>query len=272
MANEYSVTRWSAVDQATDPSAFVSYLDTVATLETVRRIKQRTYELLQVRVGHHLLDVGCGLGDDVRALAQQVGTAGRVVGVDSSETMIAEARKRLEGMNLPVEFFVGEAQHLEFADNTFDGCRAERIFLHLNNPSRALAEMVRVARAGAQLVVFDGDWETLVFDVPAQSITRRLLNFLCDSHGSGWIGRQLRGLFLAAGLTEVRVFADTLMFTDYTQANQVFNLQETVIHAQAAGVVSPTDVNRWLNHLEEANQAGKFFAAVTGFFVSGRKP
>jgi hypothetical protein len=62
------------------------------------------------------------------------------------------------------------------------------------------------------------------------------------------------------------------MFTDYTQANQVFNLQETVIHAQAAGVVSPTDVNRWLNHLEEANQAGKFFAAVTGFFVSGRKP
>ncbi|MBI3797064.1 MAG: class I SAM-dependent methyltransferase [Deltaproteobacteria bacterium] len=82
MANEYTVTRWGAVDQTTDLSAFVSYLDTVTTLETVRRMKQRTYELLQVREGHRLLDVGCGLGDDVRALAQQVGTAGRMVGVD----------------------------------------------------------------------------------------------------------------------------------------------------------------------------------------------
>jgi ubiquinone/menaquinone biosynthesis C-methylase UbiE len=114
MANEYTVTRWGAVDQTTDPSVFVSYLDTVTTLETVRRIKQRTYDLLQVREGHHLLDIGCGLGDDVRALAQQVGTSGRVVGVDSSETMVAVARKRLEGMTPPVELYVGDALRLEF--------------------------------------------------------------------------------------------------------------------------------------------------------------
>jgi ubiquinone/menaquinone biosynthesis C-methylase UbiE len=105
MADEYTVTRWGAVDQTTDPSVFVSYLDTVTTLETVRRIKQRTYDLLQVREGYHLLDVGCGLGDDVRALAEQVGPAGRVAGVDSSETMIAEARKRLVGMNPPCRIF-----------------------------------------------------------------------------------------------------------------------------------------------------------------------
>jgi hypothetical protein len=61
------------------------------------------------------------------------------------------------------------------------------------------------------------------------------------------------------------------MFTDYMQANQVFKLQETATHAQAAGVVSPTEVNRWLNDLEQANQAGKFFAAMTAFCVSGRK-
>ncbi len=107
MANEYTVTRWGAVDRATDPSAFVSYLDTVTTLETVQRMKQRTYDLLQVREGHHLLDVGCGLGDDVRALAQQVGTAGRVVGVDCSETMVAEARKRAEGAEPLRRIFCG---------------------------------------------------------------------------------------------------------------------------------------------------------------------
>jgi len=195
-----------------------------------------------------------------------------VVGVDSSATRVAEAQKRAEGLNLPVEFVVGEAQRLEFTDNTFDGCRAERIFVHLHDPAQALAEMIRVARPGARLVVGDPDFETLVVDVPERTITRKLLNFQCDSSGSRWIGRQLRGFFLAAGLTEVGVLADTAMFTDYRQANQVFHLQETAAQAQVAGVVSPTEVNRWLTELEQAHQAGKFFAAITTFCVSGRKP
>ena len=119
-------------------------------------------------------------------------------------------------------------------------------------------------------MALDGDWETLVVDEPDRTTTRKLLNFLCDSSGSRWIGRQLRGLFLAAGLTEVGVFADTLMFTDYAQADPVFKLQETATHAQAAGVISPTEVNQWLNDLEQANKTGKFFAAITAFCVSDR--
>ena len=50
--------------------------------------------------GHHILDVGCGTGDDVLALARIVGETGRVVGIDNSETMIAEARQRAEGLDL----------------------------------------------------------------------------------------------------------------------------------------------------------------------------
>lgn len=271
MKTDYMATQWGAVDRATEPHEFVRYLDTVSALETIQRIKQRTYDLLQVREGHHLLDVGCGVGDDVQGLAQRVGNTGRVVGIDCSETMLAEARKRVRETNLPVEFRVGDAQQLEFAAKSFDGCRAERMFVHLRDPDRALAEMVRVARTGARIVVFDVDWETLVVDVPGRAITRRLLNFYCDSSGSRWIGRQLRRLFLEAGLTEIGVFAETLMFTDYTTANHVLQLQEAAARAEAAGVVSSTVAKQWVNDLEQAHQAGRFFAAVTGFCVSGRK-
>src|SRR5262249_38821355 len=162
----------------------------------VRRIKRRTYDLLQVRQGHHLLDIGCGVGDDVQALARRVGRRGRVVGIDRSRAMIAEAKKRIEGSNLPVEFCLGHAQRLEFPTDTFDGCRAERVFVHLDNPAAALAEMVRVARPGAWIVVYDADWETLAVDVPNRTSTRKVVHFHCDSSGSRWIGRQLRGLFL----------------------------------------------------------------------------
>jgi ubiquinone/menaquinone biosynthesis C-methylase UbiE len=46
-----------------------------------------------------------------------VGNTGRVVGIDNSETMIAEARKRTIGKNLPVEYAVGDIHALDFADN-----------------------------------------------------------------------------------------------------------------------------------------------------------
>jgi SAM-dependent methyltransferase len=235
-------------------------------------MKLRTYDLLRVEPGHHLLDLGCGLGQDVQALAARVGKAGRVVGIDSSQTMITEASKRAAGLDLPVEFALGDAEHLEFAAGTFDGCRAERTLVHMKDPIQVLAEMARVVRPGGRVVVLDADWETLVVDVPDRTTTRRLINFLCDSSGSRWIGRSLRGLFLQAGLTEVEVLADTLMLTDLRLANQVFALHETAAQAVAAGVVSIAESDLWLKDLERAHAAGRFFAAVTFFCASGQTP
>jgi ubiquinone/menaquinone biosynthesis C-methylase UbiE len=199
MDKEYTVTRWGTVDGTADPGAFIEYLDTVASLEVVRELKARSYELLCPREGHKLLDLGCGLGDDVRTLAARVGVTGRVVGIDASEVMITEARRRSRGLDLPGEFVVADVLHTGLPDNCFDGCRAERLFVHLANPAAALAEMVRVVKPGAPLVVLDADWETLIVDSPQRMVTRKLFNFFCDSGESRWIGRQLRGLFVSAG-------------------------------------------------------------------------
>ena len=272
MTTGYLTTHWGKVDRAADPRAFVDYLDAVSGLETIQRSKQQTFDLLELREGDRLLDVGCGTGEDVQALARRVGGSGRVVGVDGSERMVAEAQARARDANLPVEFRVGDAEGLEFAAGTFDGCRAERLFVHLSHPERALSEMVRVARPGARIVVADRDWETLAIDVPNRAITRKLVGFHCDSGGSRWIGRQLRRLFCEAGLTEIAVFSDTLVFTDFSQADFVFELRETAAQARTAGAVSESEANQWLGDLEQAQRRGTFFAAVTGFCVSGRKP
>src|SRR5262249_30997957 len=92
---------WGAVDETADPAAFIRYLDTVSSLDTIRQVRHRTYGLLQVREGQHLLDIGCGVGDGVQALARRVGASGRVVGIDRSVVMMAEARRRAQGLNLP---------------------------------------------------------------------------------------------------------------------------------------------------------------------------
>ena len=267
MAREDFATGFSGVDRTSDPRSFVDYLDTTSALESMQAMKRRTFTLLEVKEGHHLLDVGCGLGADVRALAQLVGPTGRAVGVDSSETMIMEARRRAEGSDLPVEYRVGDARRLDFPDHTFDGCRAERIFVHLDDPRQALAEMVRVARSGGRIVVLDGDWETLVVDAEDRAVTRKLLNFFCDSVRSGWVGRQLPALFHEARLTDIGIIADTFLMTDLSLADQTAELRATVERAQAAGVVSAAEGAAWLGQLEKAGQTGRFFSAVTLFGV-----
>ena len=45
--------------------------------------------------------------------------------------------------DLPCEFRVGQAERLEFEDESFDACRAERVLQHVTDPARAVAQMRR---------------------------------------------------------------------------------------------------------------------------------
>lgn len=259
------------VDQATDPTHFVSHLDRLTAMGAVRAYKQRTFALLDPRAGSRFLDIGCGPGDDAQELARLVGDSGKVIGVDHSETMIAEATKRVAGLGLPVEYRAGDAYHLPFADGTFDGCRADRVLHHLDCPASAMAELVLVARSGAPVVVMEPDFESMVVDAPDRSLTRTLFTFHCDTLRNGWMGRHLPALFKEAGLRAIGVEVVTVLLSDYATANGVLWLERTAAHAEEAGVVSAAAAAGWLRQLREADRAGCFFGAVSGFVVSGEK-
>src|SRR5206468_10031533 len=94
MAHTGDTTQFPTLDQQTDPRFFIQYLDAGNALADVKRLKQVMMAQLELCSGVHLLDVGCGAGDDVRALAQVVGAHGRSIGVDASAVMITEAQHR----------------------------------------------------------------------------------------------------------------------------------------------------------------------------------
>ena len=101
----------------------IAHLDSLQGLDWFQQVKRRSFALLEARPGAHLLDAGCGIGDDALALAQIVGRTGRVVGVDCVPAMVAEACRRHVSLDLPLEYAVGDVHRLDFADHTFDGCR-----------------------------------------------------------------------------------------------------------------------------------------------------
>ena len=109
-------------------------MDLANEMASVQACKRRMTALLQPQVGQRILDLGCGAGDDARALARLVAPGARVVGVDNSEVMLAEARRRAVGLCLSLEYRLGDAERLELPDETFDAARSERTFMHLEAP------------------------------------------------------------------------------------------------------------------------------------------
>lgn len=273
MADGQMLERGWADTDAHRPVAPRLYLDTVSATSFAADYKQQTYELLGIRLGSRVLDVGCGTGDDVLAMAGIVGPSGRAVGVDCDAALVAEAWRRAAAGGLPAEFQRGDAHCLNFADGTFDGARADRAVQHMDDPARVITELRRVTRAGGWVVVGEPDWETLVVDSPRRQTTRRIVNHMADGLvRHGWIGRQLARLFHDAGLEEVSVRGGAMVLTDLTMADRIWGLRRHAGSAVDAGIISREEAGAWYAELEEAHRRGVFFSATVGFVVAGRVP
>jgi ubiquinone/menaquinone biosynthesis C-methylase UbiE len=257
------------VDQTSDPEFYVQLLDEAGRLDSIQSCKREMLALLDAQRGHRILDVGCGTGEDVMALARLVGSEGLVTGVDKSETMIEEAKKRSAGASLPVEWRLGDADYLDFADDTFDSCRAERVFVYIEDPARLLAEMIRVTRPGGRVVVCDVDADTFIFNISDRALNRKVVHAICDSFRNGWIGRQLPALVRSSGLVDAFIIPRTLIFplTMLTLA-----MEGVLKSAQEAGALTEDEVRGWWWQMEDAERQGSFFSAASVFLVGGRKP
>jgi len=241
---------------SSDSSFLITYLDAVN--RGAGNDKRRSYEALQLAEGMRVLELGCGTGDDVRAIAQIVGPRGRVIGVDSSAAMIAEAQAR--GTPSNVEFLQARADALPFEAASFDACRAERIFQHLSNPEIAASELRRVLRIDGRAFVLDPDWETLMIAGADITITRRMTRALADRLAYPLAGRNALALLRRAGfrcvITAPLVAAPTL-----AAAHDLF-LTSAIDSAIAAGTVTTEEAATWLRALAEAEQRGEFFCAI----------
>jgi ubiquinone/menaquinone biosynthesis C-methylase UbiE len=262
---------YSNVDQQAAPTSFVAHLDRITALEQILAYKRQSYALLQIQPGHRILDVGCGTGDDVRAMAEQVGAAGRVVGLDSSTTMIQTAQERTNSANLPVEFQLGDLMQLDFPNATFDGVRADRVLHHITAFEQAFAEMVRVTRSGGRVVIFEPDVDAFLLNSPDKAMTRQVIQTFSDHYPNGQCGRHLYRLYKAAGLQEIGLYAIPFLFTEVELAEQTMNLSHVVKLIATSHPDQADHANRWLADVKQAGRDGVFFCMLLGMLVVGTK-
>lgn len=102
--------------------------------------------------GMKVLDVGCGSGAFTEYLSQ--GVKGCTFhGVDLDETLIAFANDTFSSRtDNKFEFFTGDALQLNIPSNTYDLVVSHTFLTNIRTPLKALNEMKRVARSGANIV------------------------------------------------------------------------------------------------------------------------
>jgi SAM-dependent methyltransferase len=105
-------------------------------------------DVLPIQAGHHILDIGCGVGGPARYLAQRFGC--RVSGVDITAPFVEAANKltALLKMEDLVKVTLGDGEHLPFGNAVFDGGYAQHVTMNIADRPRFFDEAFRVIRPG----------------------------------------------------------------------------------------------------------------------------
>jgi demethylmenaquinone methyltransferase/2-methoxy-6-polyprenyl-1,4-benzoquinol methylase len=129
-------------------------LNTIMTAGADGRWRRAAVRATGLGPGDSAVDVACGTGRLSVALAERVGPFGRVVGVDLSPGMIAQAR-RTAGDIVQLELRVGNALALPFEADSFDAATIAFGLRNLVDFEAGFRELARVVRPGGRVVCLE---------------------------------------------------------------------------------------------------------------------
>jgi arsenite methyltransferase len=148
-----------------------------------------------------VVDLGSGAGFDCFLAAEQVGAAGRVIGVDMTHEMLAKARANAAAIGvLNVEFRLGELEHLPVADNTADVIISNCVINLVPDKAQVFREAFRVLKPGGRLAVSD-----VVNTAPLSDKLRADPALLCGCIGGAVPTARIKAWLAEVGFVEVRV-------------------------------------------------------------------
>ena len=107
--------------------------------------------VLAPRPGERIIDLGCGAGPSTARLAETVTTTGRVLAIDISPDLIAQARERLGG-SPQVTIAEADAEVYDFGAQPYDGLFSRFGAMFFDNPAAALGNVRSALKPGGRAV------------------------------------------------------------------------------------------------------------------------
>ena len=264
---------YERVDDDPNVSILVATMDATSRWAATRRLRRWERAHLHLEEGQRLLDVGCGLGTAAVALADDLGAAGEVVGIDRSAAMLSVARERCSDAASDVRFSIGDALALDEPDASFDAARCERTLQWVADPQRAVEELRRVLRPGGRVSLIDTDWSTMRIDVGDPDVTARVRDaFRRERRRPSNVGSRLVELVRVAGFEGVERTTATQRWTEWDPTTApapagCFSMGSLAEDLVATGHLEPADTKRFVSTIEGAAGRGQFAMSLTLFGV-----
>lgn len=264
---------WDRVDNTDDPGWFVKFLDSsrLRQLDYIKHNPAEYFSYLEVRPNLHILDLGCGTGILLHPLAELVGKKGRVVGVDISDFMVREARKRAGITDLPLEFYKGNVYSLDFPDELFDRATCSTLFQHLKRPLNAMNEIKRVVKTGGLISIFDHDWDSLKINSRYNNVSKLIFDYFCNSLKNATAGKQLESIFKSSGIEIKREYKLDLNLNYNEFLSSDIGFYQASQLCVNEGIITAEEKKLWFNDLAEKNDEGNFRFEFSGYRYVGRK-
>jgi phosphatidylethanolamine/phosphatidyl-N-methylethanolamine N-methyltransferase len=151
--------------------------------------------------GHHVLEVGVGTGKNFDYYPKDA----RITGIDFSEKMLNEARRKRDRKQVKVELDLMDVQCLSFANNSFDTVVASFVFCSVPSPIKGLRELYRVCKPGGQVLLL----EHVLSSKPMIADAMNLLNPIVVGLVGANINRQTVKNVQACPFSSVRIDEDS---------------------------------------------------------------
>ncbi len=258
-------------DQLVFDDQTASHLEQLYMSADVRKRRALATSALTPRPGERLLDVGCGPGFHAAELAEAVGESGLVIGIDTSETMLAVATDRNAG-RANVEFRVGDAVGLPIADASVDGVVAVQVYEYVADVAAALAEAFRVLKPGGRLVVVDVDWSTVSWYSNKPDRMQKMLSVWDQHLAHRALPQRLAHDLTSGGFIDVETHGHAFVNTDNSLDGYSGAVIPLIADFATANNVSAKEAVSWSNELQELSRNGEYFFTITKFVFDARRP
>jgi ubiquinone/menaquinone biosynthesis C-methylase UbiE len=250
----------------------VRRLEVLYGTRDVLRRRRLVSDALAVAAGERVMDVGCGPGFYVAELLERVGADGRVVGIDSSQPMLAVAARRSHGRD-NVAFHRADATSLPVEDASFDAALSVQVLEYVADVPAALAEMHRALRPGGRVLVWDVDWATVSQHTTDPARTERILRAWDGHLAHPSLPQVLTAQLHAAGFDDVKLEGHTFATNEFDPDTYGgFIVSFIAQFVVGRGGISDDEASAWLAEQRALAQDGEFFFACSQFCFTATRP
>ena len=227
-------------------------------------------DLLALRPGENVIDIGCGPGFLCESMAEAVGPGGAVLGIDISPDLIALCRDRHPPAHL--DYAEEDALALKSDAESFDVAVCTQVAEYIPDTGTVLAEMFRVLRPGGRVLVMATDWNCVGWQSSDADRMARVMKAWEAHCAHPGLPRHLVPKLRDAGFEDVGVHAHPIINTDFDRTRYSYGGAKLIRDYVTGAGVSSQEATDWFEDLSRLAAAGRYYFFSARMIFLATKP